>query len=362
MTWPRRGLIAALSLCAVVCTACGSSHPSGPPWLGLDYNSLPGIGQLTQFVAHRIVYDREGNIEPQAGALATVGSKLWRGVRTSLGAGMVPDLEIDQDPAPGCMATRGCLPVGTAAIASYVRGFVATAQSVLRAFPDHQLLFEPMDEPWDLNPSGPDRQAAATYAAVLSVLLPAIERARDPSIPLDRVYVPATGRLSDSTNWLADLYDAQPCLRPGPATCGPVAGWNVHIYGLPGAIEGGIGALPGLRAQMASGEDNVVVSELGFCALDVQAGTACDHNTPTVDGSSRQVSAWLSETLDEAATMHRAGWLKAVLVWARASGGWSMQLPDGALTAQGRALVEFSDSAAARESPVRSGGPTHLAG
>ncbi len=95
---------------------------------------------------------------------------------------------------------------------------------------------------------------------------------------------------------------------------------------------------------MASGAGNIVVSELGFCALDVLRGDACAKNTAEVDGSSQQTAAWLGQSLNEARAMHRAGWLKALLVWARLSGGWSMQLPGGALTAQGRALESFADS------------------
>ena len=85
---------------------------------------------------------------------------------------------------------------------------------------------------------------------------------------------------------------------------------------------------------MASGAGNIVVSELGFCALDVERGEGCAENTSLVDGSSQQTAAWLTQTLREAQAMHRAGWLKALLVWA-AFRGWSMQLPGGALTAQG---------------------------
>ena len=98
---------------------------------------------------------------------------------------------------------------------------------------------------------------------------------------------------------------------------------------------------------MASGADNIVVSELGFCALDVLRGERCHANTSKVDGSSQQTAAWLSQSLKEARAMHDAGWLKALLVWARLSGGWSMQLPGGVLTAQGRALESFADSVGA---------------
>jgi hypothetical protein len=355
-------LVGGVVVVAMAGSGCGGSHPAARShnnaWLGLDYNSRPGVGRPSDFVAHGIVYDREGNVEPPAGALATGGSKLARGLRVSFAAGMVPDIEVDPPAGlvPGCATARGCLPVGAGAVTAYVSGFVATAQSVLRAFPGRRVLFEPVDEPWDLGTPGtatsrPGYGAAAAYATLLAALLPAIARARDPAIQLAQVYVPATGRLPDGSDWVTDLYRAQPCLRPGPAACGPIQGWNVHVYGRPGPsgpTAGGIGALPALRARMASGAENIVVSELGFCALDVLRGEACSENTSVVDGSGQQTAAWLTETLRQAQAMHRAGWLKAVLVWARLSGGWSMQLPGGVLTPQGRALERFADSSGAQ--------------
>jgi len=348
----RRLIAAAPALLAFA--GCGSSTPAprvvrvspARAWLGLDYNSRPGVGGLADFVDHGIVFDRDGNIQPPAGALAAPGSKLGRGLQTSIGADMVPDIEVDPpaDP-PLCGAGRGCLPTGQRAVTAYVSGFVATAQSVLRAFPSKRLLFEPIDEPWNLGSPGarPGYRAAALYAAVLAQLLPAITKARNPTIPLDDVYVPATGRLEDSTSWVADLYEAEPCLRTGAATCGPIQGWSVHAYGLPGSRGAGIESVPGLRSGMSSGADNIVISEVGFCAADVGDGDGCDQNTPDVVGTAEQTAAWLTQTLREALPMRRAGWLKALLVWARSSGGWSMQLPGGGLTPQGRALESFGD-------------------
>jgi hypothetical protein len=350
-----------LAPCVLVCTGCLSSTPKSKPkpkprvitlspsraWLGLDYNSRPGVGGLTDFVRHGIEFDREGNIEPPAGAPATADSRLGRGLRTSLAAGMIPDIEID--PAAGgprCVLGRACVPVGRREIDAYVRGFVATAQSVLASFPGRRVLFEPMDEPWYVGAPGlpPGRRAAVEYASVLARLLPAIVAAKDQSIPLDDVYVPATGRLEDGTSWLTDLYRAERCLKPGPGTCGPIAGWNVHPYGRPRRRNQGIGSVPGLRARMASGADNIVVSEVGFCAIGAGPNGNCADDTPEVVGTPKQAAAWLGQTLREALPMRRAGWLKALLVWARWSGGWSMQLPDGTLTPQGKVLETFANA------------------
>ena len=266
---------------------------------------------------------------------------------------MVPDIVVNPDVGPtGCQNNpnphKFCLPTLAHDIAAYTSSFIRTARSVLQSHPGRRVLFEPMNEPWTwASPPGtPSTRAAATeYAAILVRLLP---MARAAGIPLADIYVPATGLLSDGTAWVPDLYSAQPCLRPGPVSCGPVAGWNLHPYGLPQSGSEGIGTVPGIRAQMASGRNNIVVSEIGFCATDVSGGKNCRLNRADIDGSSAQTARWLSSTLQEAAVMHRAGWLKALLLWERGNSGWAMQNPDGTLTAQGRALDLFAATSAGR--------------
>jgi len=203
-------------------------------------------------------------------------------------------------------------------------------------------MFEPMNEPWNwADPPGTlsGRRAATEYAAVLARLLPA---SRAAGVPLADIYVPTTGLLADGSTWVPDLYQAQPCLRPGPATCGPIEGWSAHPYGLPGRTTEGIGALPGERAAMLSGQNNISVTEIGFCASDVNHGLYCNENRPDITGTSSQTASWLSETLREALAMHASGWLRSLLIWNRASGGWAMQNADGSLTAEGRAFVDFA--------------------
>ncbi len=327
--------------------------PPNDAWLGLNNNSSRGIGHLEDFSARRIVYDRIGSLEPGAGETLAHNPRLARGLRQSLRAGMIPDIEIDPTRGPvGCAGdptTSGrCLPRSSADIKAYVSGFVATARSVLRGHPAKQILFEPMDEPWDWasppgTPSG--RLAAAEYAAVLARLLPAVKAA---GLPLARVYIPATGQLSDGTSWVADLYQAQPCLKPGSRSCGPIAAWNVHPYGLPNSTTAGIESVPVDRAEMASGNDNIIVSEIGFCDRNVDRGRDCDENRPDIVGTGGQTAVWLSQTLNEALPMHQAGWLRALLVWNRAAGGWAMQNPNGSLTAQGKVLTQFASAHATR--------------
>jgi hypothetical protein len=106
--------------------------------------------------------------------------------------------------------------------------------------------------------------------------------------------------------------------------------------------------VPGLRAPMLSGQNNVIVSEIGFCARDVNGGRDCNQNRSDVVGSSAQAATWLAQTLQEALAMHRAGWLKAMLLWNRAGDGWAMQNDDGSLTAQGQELARFASSSNAR--------------
>ena len=266
---------------------------------------------------------------------------------------MIPDIQIDPASGPqGCqndpVPTLFCLPTNEADISSYVNGFVRTVGSVLHDYPRHRVLFEPTDEPWIwASPPGTASgvRAARQYAAILAQLLPA---ARAAKIPLSEIYVPATGVLEDGSSWIRDLYHAQPCLAPGPASCGPIAGWNLHPYGLPHSSTEGINSVPTIRTQMLTGEDNLVVSELGFCATDVNNGGACNQNKPDIDATSDQTAAWLQATLTEAVWMHRAGWLKALMIWERSGTGFAMQNDNGTLTAAGRVLDLFADSPSGR--------------
>lgn len=322
-------------------------------WLGLNYNSGSTTGSIRDFAIRGIVYDRQGRLEVRAGTTANNNWKFRSGLATSFGAGMIPDIQVDPATGPrGCesdpVPTRSCLPTDQTDISSYVNGFIRTAAAVLHDYPDRRVLFEPTDEPWGwASPPGtsPGKLAAQEYAALLAQLLPAASLAK---VPLGDIFVPATGSLSDGSSWIPDLYEAQPCLKPGPYSCGPIAAWNLHPYGLPHSSTEGIDSVPAVRAQMLSGQNNIVISEIGFCADDVNQGAGCSSNMPDIVGSSGQTARWLQETLDEAARMHRAGWLKALLIWLRSGSGFAMQNAYGTLTASGRVLDLFADSPAAR--------------
>ena len=47
----------------------------------------------------------------------------------------------------------------------------------------------------------------------------------------------------------------------------------MHPYNTEHDPTAGIAELPGLQAEMTSGQNNVIVSEMGFCAPDVNAPT-----------------------------------------------------------------------------------------
>lgn len=345
-------LPALLAIACLALTGCGDPSRPGPVpgsagWLGLNYNSSAAPGGLRVFASRGLVYDRGGTLEIRAGRTVAGSPDLARGLSRSLAAGMKPDIYINPARGPsGCRAdpngtSKLCLPVSSVDINAYVHAFTASVHSIRHAHP-RVTIFEPMNEPWNWPyPPGATsgRQAAAEYAAMLARLLPAVRAA---GIPLSEIYVPATGQLADGTSWIPDLYQAQPCLRPGPGTCGPIEGWTVHPYGLPGRSSEGIGSLPGLRAAMLSGQNNIIASEIGFCSVDVNHGAHCDQNLPDIVGSSHQTARWMRDTLRAALAMHRAGWLRALLVWLRAGGGWAMQNGDGSLTPQGAALMSFA--------------------
>jgi hypothetical protein len=289
--------------------------PSGP-WLGLNGNSVTYLGPVKLFARRRVLFDR---IELTAGQLQGSRAPL----RRSIGAGMIPDVAIEYGgytgdrwgtPDPRFPHGRG--------IARYVDGFLQTALSIRRAYPHARVLFEPINEPYGY-------ATAAQYAAVIAALLPAAARA---GLPLPQIYVAAWGK-----DWVPSMYEAQPSLRT------LIEGWYFHPYGPPsGAANGdsaGIQSVPAVQAQMTSGQSNIIISEIGWCALDVRQGEGC--STPYVD-TGRQAAADLSQALQNALPMRSAGWLRALLVFSRNYGGWAMQLPGGGLTEEGKTLLRFA--------------------
>jgi len=293
--------------------------PSGV-WLGLNSNSGNIFGY--KFQEHNIKYDRSWHLEVNAGTLPTSGSTFREGLENSVNNGMKPIVIINY-------SSTG-IPTG-AALTEYVTGFVATAKAARELYPKAEILFEAINEPYFRGGT----ELAKKYANLIAALLP---EAREAGIPLSTIYVAAWG-FSGSEEWIPTMYATQPSLKT------LIQGWNFHPYGRPGTgtnpdINHGIMNVPTIQAKMTSGQNNVIISEVGFCAEDLgYACTTADQYSHAKTSS--EAAAYLSEVLKEGKTMHEEGWLRALLVYSRGDGGWAMVL--GTLTAQGNTLVNFGN-------------------
>jgi hypothetical protein len=310
------------------------SAPSGP-WLGLNGNSTGAyLGSIGDFTAHNIVYDRGGGsessgngIEWSAGELPKAGDDLEK----SINAGMIPIVTIEYEGYGSHEFGEADpnFPTGTK-ITTYVEGFVKSAKAIREAYPGKQILFEPINEPWGYTEPGYN---GAEYANIIAKLLPEAQAA---GIPLGNIYVAAYGR-----HWVSKMYEAQSKLKT------EIEGWYFHPYGPPnGTAEEngqGIQSLPNVQAEMTSGQNNIIVSEIGYWTHDVNGGESKGGPSSVWAENSTQAAQWLTETLDNALPYRQAGWLKALLVYSRNDGGWAMELSGSTLTKQGEALDNFAN-------------------
>jgi len=304
------------------------------PWLGLNGNSSNYLGPVDAFVKHDIVYDRSGPIEWIAGELLHENGHLTSeasALAADLKEGMIPVITIEYRGYEGEYAPDPRFPTearGSRSLEEYVEGFLSSASAILTAYPGRTILFEPMNEPWGYTKP---QFNGAEYAAVIAQLLPA---ARLANLPLSSIYVAASGK-----HWISQMYKAQPSLQS------EVQGWYFHPYGpANGSHEEdtqGIQSLPHVQAEMTSGQNNIIVSEIGYCAEDVNHGSSCGGGSFAHGSEAAQA---LTESLDNAVPYHEAGWLRALLVYSRNDGGWAMELHHGVLTAQGEALDAFADA------------------
>lgn len=315
--------------------------PRGP-WLGLDGNSFGSwTGAVGDFTFHHIVYDRGGDpgIAWQAGELTEVGGQPTAGgvaLAKSIAAGMIPDINIAYSGYTGDGVSNPDFPASDAQVSSYVQGFIASAREIHEKYPS--AIFEPMNEPWfDTTP----KYNGAEYANVIARLLP---EARAAGIPLNKIYVAAYGADRSSSDrltggWVPAMYKAQPQLES------EIEGWYFHPYGPPSGSgleqSAGIQSVPEVQKLMTSGQNNIIVSEVGYCAPDVGQDTECSG--PAAAENSTQAATWLTEMLDNALPYRQAGWLRALIVYSRDDRGWAMETLGGHLTAQGEALDEFAD-------------------
>jgi hypothetical protein len=308
--------------------------PSGP-WLGLNGNSTGAyLGSIGDFTAHSIVYDRGGGseaggkgIEWSAGELPKAGDDLEK----SINAGMIPIVTIEYEGYGSHKFGEADpnFPTGTK-ITTYVEGFVKSAKAIREAYPSKQILFEPINEPWGYTEPGYN---GAEYANVIAKLLPEAQTA---GIPLGNIYVAAYGR-----HWVSKMYEAQSKLKT------EIEGWYFHPYGPPsGTAEEngqGIQSLPNVQAEMTSGQNNIIVSEIGYWTPDVNEGESKGGPSSVWAENSTQAAQWLTEMLGNALPYRQAGWLRALLVYSRNDGGWAMELPGSVLTKQGEAFDNFAN-------------------
>jgi hypothetical protein len=304
------------ALTALACPLAAAAAPPTEPWLGLNGNSATPLGGLDRFLERGVAYDRSGAVELIAGeTLAQDGAGLER----SIEAGMIPVIPIEFDGYSNCTFGRHCLPTDPKAISEYARGFISTAEEILARYPVAPIAFEAINEPWGYG-------SPQEYAAFLALLLPLVARSH---VPLDDVYAGATGE-----GWVQGLYAAQPQLRT------QIRGWYLHPYAKERKPDQGMAELPRIRAEMASGQNNLIVSEIGFCAVSVAREKCLTSAAPAYDPA--DAASALEKELRIALADHRAGWLRATLVYSRTDGGWAMQTPKGVLTDPGLMLESFA--------------------
>jgi hypothetical protein len=340
----------------------------GGLWLGLNGDSSSNsynhewLGSPDEFSRSGIVYDRSFD-ELTAGQLPSEthsdghGPEFEDRLSVAHRYGMIPVAAIEYQGYNGTLSPDAAFPAATrtsaekaegkTTIAQYVQGFVTSASAILaiasRRYPGMPVLLEPMNEPWGYTTP---HDNGAQYAKVIAALLPA---ARAAGIPLTDIYVSAFGadqRLNAhgepelfAPGWVAAMYEAEPSLRT------EIAGWYFHPYGFPSGTEfndsWGIQSVPEVRRQMSSGADNIIVSEIGYCAQS--EGGDCHDSRGTVVATRAEAATRMTEMLENALPSYEAGWLKALIIYGRGDGGWSMvDYPSLAVSEQGQALLAFA--------------------
>ena len=207
-----------------------------------------------------------------------------RALARSIAAGMIPDVTIEYTGYHGDLRPDPSFPASSGQIASYVEGFITSARAIHEKYPG--AIFEPMNEPWAYTTP---RDDGAQYADVIARLLPAAAAA---GVPLQQIYVAAYGPDASASaeqigGWVPAMYEAQPQLQR------EIAGWYFHPYGPPegNEFEPGIRSVPEVQRLMTSGQNNIIVSEIGFCALDVSRAPDCLGHAEAPDSTPRSGAA-----------------------------------------------------------------------
>ncbi len=368
-----RAAVLVLAGCAAWLAGTSESALATVPWLGLNGNSVKYLGPVDTFSQLGVVYDRSFELSagtvPSELELGFEGAEFERRLGEDHEYGMIPVSVIEykgydkygppftSDPNFPRERTPSEEREGKNTIGGYVEGFVRSASRILELvnadYPGMRVLFEPMNEPWGYTTP---QYYAPEYADVIARLLPAAKAA---GIPLDDIYVAATGAARfaqegpgeaarwNPAGWVGAMYQARPALAS------EVQGWYVHPYGPPRGTAGaampdggGIESVPLLRARMTSGENNIVVSEVGFCDAEAGGAECGGSHYPFVPDATQAAEA-LTEMLKAASAYHEAGWLKALMVYSRNDGGWAMQYRQSGqvkFTEMGEALLGFAES------------------
>lgn len=236
---------------------------------------------------------------------------------------------------------------GKNTINGYVEKFVTSASVILKAvsekYPGMPVLFEPMNEPWGYTTP---QYSGTEYAAVVAKLLLA---AKEAGIPLTDIYIAAIGKNCTKTSectangWVPAMYSAQASLKT------EIQGWYFHPYGPPTGHSSeddseGIQGVPLVREKMTSGQNNIIVSEVGYCDHEINEAL----ESPVCGGEGEtgtKAAANLSTMLESALPYREARWLKALIVYSRDAGGWAMQeYPSKVFSKGGESLEAFANS------------------
>jgi IPT/TIG domain len=332
-------------------------QPVGP-WLGLNGNTSSDpatheyLGPANEFSQHNIDYDRSfelvagqipSEVEPDQGQPETYFEAQLKSAHEY---GMIPVSTIEYkgydregfeyvaDPEFPQARTKEEEEEGRNTIKGYAEGFVKSATAILKLvnekYPGMPVLFEPMNEPWGYTtPQYNGKEYGNVVVEVLSKALKA-------GIPLSDIYVGATGK-----KWISGMYEAQPTLET------EIQGWYLHPYGPPSGTHDenseGIQSLPYVQDEMTSGQNNLIVSEVGYC--DDELNKALENPPCHEEGEEGvQAATNLTTMLDNALPYREAGWLRALIVYSRNAGGWAMQeYPSQVLSKAGEALDAFAN-------------------
>ena len=249
--------------------------PPVGPWLGLNGNSDGAwTGAIGDFTIHHIVYDRGGDpgLDWQAGELL---ARRWHAHRRRERAGQVGRGRHDPRHRDRVrrLQRRSDTPIRTSRrvagqISSYVAGFIASASAIHERYPT--AIFEPMNEPWFFTTP---KYNGAEYANVIARLLPAARAAGIPLAADLRRRPTAADRTRE--RWNGRRLDARDVPRPATAaerkskagtsipTDRRAAANTKHSLGIQSVAE--------VQKLMSSGQNNIIVSEVGYCARDVDA-------------------------------------------------------------------------------------------